>query len=73
VPQPLLPPGEIPGGRFLGVNCINPQCGRLIDVASVWPKDKRAFAHTVECPDCRKLSTYSHHEVRVIRTAGLRS
>jgi hypothetical protein len=62
--QPLFPPSAIPAGSFLGVNCINPVCGRPINVATIWPSAKPAFAHTLECPACRKLSTYSHHEVR---------
>lgn len=68
-----MPSSASDGGSFLGVNCINPLCGRVIDVAPLWPQDKRVFAHTLECPDCRKLSTYSHKEVRVIRTAGVES
>jgi hypothetical protein len=67
---PLLPPAEIPARHFLGVNCINPLCGKPIDVESVWPRDKHAFAHTLECPHCEKLSTYSHREVREVRGGG---
>jgi hypothetical protein len=72
VPLPLLPPAEIPGGSFLGVNCINPVCGRAINVTAIWPRDRRSFAHTLECPDCRRLSTYSHHELREIGSGGWR-
>jgi hypothetical protein len=41
---------------------INPRCGKPIDIEPVWPKDKHAFAQTLECPHCEKLSTCGHHE-----------
>jgi endogenous inhibitor of DNA gyrase (YacG/DUF329 family) len=65
--RPLLPPPEVPRRHYLGVNCINPTCGKPLDVESVWPRDKRAFVLTLECPHCGKLSTYSHHEMREYR------
>jgi hypothetical protein len=65
--------------RYLGVFCINPTCGKPMDVRNAWPSDvsrNHGSGHhqsiqTVECPYCDRRSTYHPKEVRELRGGEL--
>jgi hypothetical protein len=66
------PPPQDSTMRYLGVFCINPTCGRPMDVRDAWPTDvsrnhgpgHHQSIQTVECPSCDRRSTYHPKEVR---------
>jgi hypothetical protein len=65
--------------RYLGVFCINPTCGKPMDVRDAWPMDvsrNHGSGHhqsiqTVECPHCDRRSTYHPKEVRELRGGAM--
>ena len=66
-----LPPSEA-GESFLGVNCANPECGKILSIMGTWSVDAsedgqitmRSVAQPMICPYCKTEATYLPKQVR---------
>lgn len=66
-----LQPSEA-GERFLGVNCANPECGKIMSIMGTWSVDAsedgqiamRPVAQPMICPYCKTEATYLPQQVR---------
>lgn len=66
-----MPPVR-PGAGYAGVLCLNPACGKPIDLDGLWPETPggadatalRAIV-TLECPHCERRSTYCPKDLQI--------
>jgi hypothetical protein len=66
-----LQPSEA-GERFLGVNCANPECRKIMSIMGTWSVDAsedgqiamRPVAQPMICPYCKTEATYLPQQVR---------
>lgn len=66
-----LQPSEA-GERFLGVNCANPECGKIMSIMRTWSVDAsedgqiamRSLAQPMICPYCKTEATYLPKQVQ---------
>jgi hypothetical protein len=63
---------------FRGVNCANPECGKIMSLEGTWSLQAsedgqiawRSVAHPVICPYCKTEATYLPQQVRKFGGAG---